>query len=68
MADGLGFCEVHVDCPSDMAVARNKQRTLGRVEDNVIVTMATKMEVPDSAAYHWEKYSISITHDTRNGW
>ncbi|XP_046362359.2 L-seryl-tRNA(Sec) kinase-like isoform X2 [Haliotis rufescens] len=64
---GLGFCEVHVDCPSDMAVARNKQRTLGRVEDNVIVTMATKMEVPDSAAFHWEKYSLSITHDTRNG-
>ncbi|XP_071090107.1 uncharacterized protein [Haliotis cracherodii] len=64
---GLGFCEVHVDCPSDMAVARNKQRTLGRVEENVIVTMVTKMEVPDSAAYHWEKYSISITHDTRNG-
>ncbi|XP_046565705.1 L-seryl-tRNA(Sec) kinase-like isoform X2 [Haliotis rubra] len=63
----LGFCEVYVDCPSDMAVARNRQRTLGRVEENVIVTMATKMEVPDGASYHWEKYSISITHDTKNG-
>ncbi|XP_067657309.1 L-seryl-tRNA(Sec) kinase-like [Haliotis asinina] len=64
---GLGFCEVYVDCPSDMAVARNRERNLEMVEENVIVTMATKMEVPDCASYHWEKYSISITHDIKDG-
>lgn len=57
---GQGFCQVHLSCTQEVARQRNRARKHGRVLDDVITAMATKMEIPDPSNYPWEKYSITV--------
>ncbi|XP_033757140.1 L-seryl-tRNA(Sec) kinase-like [Pecten maximus] len=55
-----GFCQVHLRCTEELAKERNSKRQVRRVPDEVISTMATKMEVPDSLEFPWEKYFLIL--------
>ncbi|XP_021378688.1 L-seryl-tRNA(Sec) kinase-like isoform X3 [Mizuhopecten yessoensis] len=59
-----GFCQVHLQCTKEIAKERNNKRNVRRVPDEVIATMATKMEVPDSSVSPWEKHFITLKCST----
>ena len=59
--DEIGFAEVFVQCPVEEAINRNNQRQ-PRVTNDVIVTMAAKLEPPDPGQ-QWEKHSVKINHE-----
>ncbi|XP_076461157.1 L-seryl-tRNA(Sec) kinase-like [Babylonia areolata] len=56
-----GLCIVHVACPLEEALQRNRSRAEDRVEDSVITAMHQRLEAPDSDKRPWEKYSASIS-------
>ncbi|XP_062600820.1 L-seryl-tRNA(Sec) kinase-like [Saccostrea cucullata] len=56
----VGFCQVHIKCDTDLALIRNRQRSLGQVPEDVILNMAARFEAPDPEQNSWEKYSIKI--------
>ncbi|XP_070540730.1 L-seryl-tRNA(Sec) kinase-like isoform X2 [Ptychodera flava] len=55
----IGFCEIHLHCPLDVARERNRGR-LEPIPDETLIAMETKFEVPDATKYPWETKSISI--------
>ncbi|KAL4231032.1 hypothetical protein ACF0H5_008615 [Mactra antiquata] len=57
-----GFCQVHVHVDLKNALLQNSQRT-AQVNEDVIVTMATKMEVPDKLKNSWEEHSLNYLKD-----
>ncbi|XP_060076600.1 L-seryl-tRNA(Sec) kinase-like [Ylistrum balloti] len=59
-----GFCQVHLHCTENIAKERNSKRKVRRVTDEVITTMATKMEVPDPSIDPWEKYFAVLEGST----
>lgn len=64
-SDTVGFCQIHVHTELGNAVQQNSQRHR-KVNEDVIVTMATKMEVPDKLRNSWEEYSLIFTRDRTN--
>jgi tRNA uridine 5-carbamoylmethylation protein Kti12 len=56
-----GFCQLHLAADTATASLLNRRReAAGRVEDDVIRTMATKLEPPDPLGNSWERFSFSI--------
>jgi len=47
------------------ALKRNSEREV-KVTDAVIVTMATKMEAPETDSNSWEKHSVCLESDNDN--
>ena len=58
--DGVGFCQVHIECDSNLALIRNRQRLSRQVPDDVILKMAVRFEVPNPDQNSWEKHSITV--------
>ena len=48
-----------MDCPLEKACHRNSNRK-EKVEDDVIISMATRFEKPDAVSNKWEKYSMTV--------
>lgn len=61
----LGFCQVFLDCPLDIACKRNITR-MTKVPENVIHIMSEKLEVPDVKKNQWEKFSF--VYNTTKGY
>ena len=56
-----GFCQLHLAADVTTALKLNTRRESRlRVEENVIRTMAAKLEPPDPLTNHWERFSFSI--------
>ncbi|CAL1273512.1 unnamed protein product [Larinioides sclopetarius] len=55
--NNIGFCEVFVQCPLNMAIYRNSTRGYN-IPEQKIKMMLTCMEYPNSVKYKWEKYSL----------
>ncbi|KAL3863645.1 hypothetical protein ACJMK2_005393 [Sinanodonta woodiana] len=53
------FCQIYHSCDVDIACVRNSKRET-KVPVNVIITMATKIEPPDTLNNRWEKFSITV--------
>ena len=60
VSDEVGLCIIHVSCPLEEALQRNRSRSEGRVEDHVIAAMHERLETPDSDKRPWEKYSSTV--------
>lgn len=56
----ISFCQVHIDCDTETALIRNRERLKGLVPDDVILNMAARFEVPNPEQNVWEKHSISV--------
>ncbi|XP_072177723.1 L-seryl-tRNA(Sec) kinase-like [Diadema setosum] len=54
-----GFCQVGLTCSAKVALDRNSGRK-NEIPENTIVTMATKMELPDASKAPWEKNSFLV--------
>ena len=66
VSDGLGFGQVYLSCPTEVALERNKGR-VDQVPDDIIVNMQSRFEAPDSHEM-WEQHSIEInTSDNFDG-
>ncbi|KAK4327237.1 hypothetical protein Pmani_002293 [Petrolisthes manimaculis] len=50
---GTGFCQVYVECSTDVALAHNMQR-LNRVPEEVVKAMAEKLQPPRPTQHVWE--------------
>ncbi|XP_077992512.1 L-seryl-tRNA(Sec) kinase-like [Glandiceps talaboti] len=55
----LGFCQVYLHCPLEIAIQRNQQRP-EPIPYKTMVAMETKLEVPDTKKYPWETKSVEI--------
>ena len=56
----MGLCIVHVTCPLEEALERNRSRAEGKVDDHVIAVMHERLELPDSDKRPWEKHSVIV--------
>lgn len=56
----ISFCQVHIDCDTETALIRNRERLIRLVPDDVILNMAARFEVPNPEQNVWEKHSISV--------
>ncbi|XP_061194061.1 L-seryl-tRNA(Sec) kinase-like [Saccostrea echinata] len=56
----IGFCQVHIECDTDLSLVRNRQRPSGQVPEDIILNMAARFEAPNPEQSSWEKYSIKI--------
>ena len=57
----VGFCQFHLDITVDEAKKNNQSRSENqRIPDNVIDSMASKLEIPLPTKNNWEKFSIQI--------
>lgn len=61
-----GFCQIHLQCNKELAMTRNSTRTERRVPNDVIITMATKMEMPNPQECPWEQHSVILDTSTIN--
>jgi len=61
----VSFCQVHLKTDVQAALKRNSEREV-KVTDAVIVTMATKMEAPETDSNSWEKHSVCLESDNDN--
>lgn len=55
----MGFCQIYLNCPKEIALFQNKKRE-GKVKTDVIHLMAEKIEIPNESINKWEKNSIII--------
>lgn len=60
--DGCGFCQIYLRINVKGAIARNRNR-LSPIPDQVIETMASKLEPPCPDAKTWETHSLTIESD-----
>ncbi|XP_050395373.1 uncharacterized protein LOC126814327 isoform X1 [Patella vulgata] len=56
----LGFCQIYVECPLEIALERNSKRKNGIVNPLVITKMSEKFQIPD-ATNSWERYSLQYS-------
>ncbi|KAF8767376.1 L-seryl-tRNA(Sec) kinase like protein [Argiope bruennichi] len=61
--NNIGFCEVFVQCPLNMAIYRNSTRGYN-IPEQKIKMMLTCMEYPNPVKYKWEKYSLVFDSST----
>lgn len=54
-----GFCELFLACDTHLALQRNKQRE-NPIPEDIIVTMATKIEPPNTHENNWETNSLIL--------
>lgn len=59
---GCGFCQIYLRINVKGAIARNRNR-LSPIPDQVIETMASKLEPPCPDAKTWETHSLTIESD-----
>lgn len=59
----IGFCQIYLQIDVDIAISQNAKRDI-KVADDVITTMATKMEPPDWSRNSWEEHSITFTEES----
>ncbi|KAK3096095.1 hypothetical protein FSP39_023158 [Pinctada imbricata] len=55
-----GFCQVCFDIDVNTTLSRNECRKVRKITDDVIVTMAMKLEIPDPKKNSWEEHSLII--------
>ncbi|XP_022086646.1 L-seryl-tRNA(Sec) kinase-like isoform X2 [Acanthaster planci] len=53
------FCQVYLQCNTEVALARNSQRR-NVVPEETVRKMANRMEVPDRQVASWEKHTLCI--------
>ncbi|XP_053406856.1 L-seryl-tRNA(Sec) kinase-like [Mercenaria mercenaria] len=58
----IGFCQIYLQSDVETAISQNASRVV-KVADDVISTMATKMEAPDWSRNSWEENSISFSSE-----
>uniref|UniRef100_A0A8C4SET7 Phosphoseryl-tRNA kinase n=2 Tax=Erpetoichthys calabaricus TaxID=27687 RepID=A0A8C4SET7_ERPCA len=56
----LGFCHVHLDCPLELCLRRNRHRATP-LPDDVIIAMSNRIEPPNPNKNSWEKNSLAVT-------
>ncbi|KAJ8025660.1 L-seryl-tRNA(Sec) kinase [Holothuria leucospilota] len=59
----IGFCQVHITCPYQVASCRNKQRS-SPITEETYVNMMAKLEEPDSSKASWEIDYLLVDGET----
>ncbi|XP_012688861.1 LOW QUALITY PROTEIN: L-seryl-tRNA(Sec) kinase [Clupea harengus] len=55
----VGFCQVYLQCPTELCVSRNRSRTVPLSEE-VILDMVKRMEPPNPLKNSWEQNSLTL--------
>ncbi|XP_048843184.1 L-seryl-tRNA(Sec) kinase-like [Brienomyrus brachyistius] len=58
----LAFCQLHVHCPVNSCLSRNRARSRP-LPDEVVAEMAKRMEPPNPVRNGWEQRSLTLTSD-----
>lgn len=68
----IGFCQVYLQCPSELCVSRNNNRAVP-LSEQVILDMVKRMEPPNPLKNSWEQNSLTLSsyeefnnHDLQN--
>ncbi|XP_062382377.1 L-seryl-tRNA(Sec) kinase-like isoform X2 [Sardina pilchardus] len=57
---GVGFCQVYLQCPTELCVSRNRGRAVPLSEE-VILEMVKRMEPPNPLKNSWEQNSLTLS-------
>ncbi|XP_041939341.1 L-seryl-tRNA(Sec) kinase-like [Alosa sapidissima] len=57
---GVGFCQVYLQCPTELCVSRNRTRAVPLSEE-VILDMVKRMEPPNPLKNSWEQNSLTLS-------
>ncbi|KAK3877231.1 hypothetical protein Pcinc_018031 [Petrolisthes cinctipes] len=63
---GTGFCQVYVECSTDVALTHNMQR-LSRVPEEVVRAMAEKLQPPRPDQHAWESPTYVVQSEIGPG-
>ncbi|XP_026077974.1 L-seryl-tRNA(Sec) kinase-like isoform X2 [Carassius auratus] len=68
LSDGVGFCQVFLQCPLHVCLQRNRCRPQP-VPDEVLLQMCERMEPPNEIRNPWEQQSLTLdsTEDIADG-
>ncbi|XP_042611263.1 L-seryl-tRNA(Sec) kinase isoform X4 [Cyprinus carpio] len=64
LSDGVGFCQVFLQCPLHVCLQRNRCRSQP-VPDDVLLQMCERMEPPNEIRNPWEQQSLTLDSTDR---
>eukprot|EP00052_Salpingoeca_macrocollata_P010388 m.81101 g.81101 ORF g.81101 m.81101 type:complete len:314 (+) comp17529_c0_seq8:3-944(+) len=57
---GLGYCQIFLTCPLEVALGRNEQRAENKVAEASIRSISAKLEAPHPQLFSWERFTYSF--------